>query len=97
MPDEGFASSKQTTRPPGLITLRSSARKRLILATLRKANPFKAQLKAEGLPYKTILDESSAKTIKGQKIGFLTAICYLVPSEKLCPHAKLAEIGRAHV
>jgi hypothetical protein len=53
-------------------------------------NPFKAQLKAEGLPYKTILGESSAKTIKGQKIGFLTAICYLVPNEKLCPHAKLA-------
>jgi hypothetical protein len=53
-------------------------------------NPYKAQLRAEGLPYKTILGESSAKTIKGQKIGFLTAILYLVPSEKLCPHAKLA-------
>lgn len=53
-------------------------------------NPFKARLRAEGLTYRPILGESSAKTIKGQKIGFLTAICYLVPDEKLCPHAKLA-------
>lgn len=53
-------------------------------------NPYKAQLRAEGLPYRPILGEASAKTIKGQKIGFLTAILYLVPDEKLCPHAKLA-------
>jgi hypothetical protein len=53
-------------------------------------NPYKAQLKRENLPYKPILGESSAKTIKGQKIGYLTAICYLVPDEKLCPFAKLA-------
>jgi hypothetical protein len=53
-------------------------------------NPFKLQLKREGLPYRPILGESSAKTIKGQKIGYLTAICYLVPDEKLCPFAIMA-------
>jgi hypothetical protein len=50
-------------------------------------NPYKAQLKAEHLTYRPILGESSAKTIKGQKIGYLTAICYLVPDTKLCPFA----------
>ena len=50
-------------------------------------NPYKAQLKTEGLTYRPILGESSAKTIKGQKIGYLTAICYLVPDAKLCPFA----------
>jgi hypothetical protein len=53
-------------------------------------NPYKTQLKAENLPYRTILGESSAKTIKGEKIGYLTAICYLVPDAKLCPFAILA-------
>ena len=53
-------------------------------------NPYKAQLKDEGLTYRPILGESSAKTIKGEKIGYLTAICYLVPSAKLCPFAELA-------
>jgi hypothetical protein len=53
-------------------------------------NPYKMQLQAEGLPYRPILGESSAKTIKGEKIGFLTAICYLVPDEKLCPFAQMA-------
>jgi hypothetical protein len=53
-------------------------------------NPFKTQLKAENLPYKPILGESSAKTVKGEKIGYLTAICYLVPDDKLCPFAKQA-------
>lgn len=53
-------------------------------------NPYKLQLKAEKLPYRRILGESSAKTIKGEKIGFLTAICYLVPDVKLCPFAQSA-------
>ena len=53
-------------------------------------NPYKTQLQAERLPYRPILGESSAKTVKGEKIGYLTAICYLVPDEKLCPFAKLA-------
>lgn len=53
-------------------------------------NPYKMQLQAEGLPYRPILGESSAKTVKGEKIGFLTAICYLVPDEKLCPFAQMA-------
>ena len=53
-------------------------------------NPFKTQLRAENLPYRPILGESSAKTIKGEKIGYLTAICYLVPDAKLCPFAQIA-------
>jgi len=53
-------------------------------------NPYKLQLKAEGLPYRTILGESSAKTIKGEKIGYLTGIVYLVPDAKLCPFAIMA-------
>ena len=53
-------------------------------------NPYKTILKGLGLPYKTILGESSAKTIKGQSIGYLTGIVYLVPDERLCPMAKLA-------
>jgi hypothetical protein len=53
-------------------------------------NPFKAQLRSEGLPYRPILGESSAKTVKGEKIGYLTAICYLVPDAKLCPFAAMA-------
>ena len=53
-------------------------------------NPYKTILKSLGLPYKTILGESSAKTVKGQKIGYLTGIVYLVPDVKLCPMAKLA-------
>jgi hypothetical protein len=53
-------------------------------------NPYKTILAAHGLPYKTILGESSAKTIKGEKIGYLTGIVYLVPDEILCPLAKLA-------
>jgi hypothetical protein len=53
-------------------------------------NPYKTILKTLGLPYKTILGESSAKTVKGEKIGYLTGIVYLVPDVKLCPMAKLA-------
>ena len=53
-------------------------------------NPYKTILAARGLPYKTILGESSAKTIKGEKIGYLTGIVYLVPDEIICPLAKLA-------
>jgi hypothetical protein len=50
-------------------------------------NPYKLQLKREGLEYRPILGHASAKTIKGEKIGYLTAICYLVPDVKLCPFA----------
>jgi len=53
-------------------------------------NPYKTQLAALGLPYKTILGESSTKTVKGEKLGFLTGIVYLVPDSKICAHAKLA-------
>ena len=53
-------------------------------------NPYKTILKSLGLPYKTILGESSAKTVKGEKIGFLTGIVYLVPDHVICPLAKAA-------
>ena len=53
-------------------------------------NPYKTQLKNENLPYRTILGEASAKTIKGEKIGYLTGIVYLVPDAKLCPFAIMA-------
>ena len=53
-------------------------------------NPYRAILRDRGLEYRPILGEASAKTVKGQKIGFLTGICYLVPDDKLCPMARLA-------
>jgi hypothetical protein len=53
-------------------------------------NPHKTILRSLGLPYRPILGESSAKTIKGQKLNYLTGILYLTPDDKLCPHAALA-------
>lgn len=53
-------------------------------------NPYKSALKSLNLPYKTILGESSTKTVKGEKLGFLTGIVYLVPDENICPLARLA-------
>jgi hypothetical protein len=53
-------------------------------------NPYKTILRERGLTYKTILGESSAKTIKGQSIGFLTGIVYLVPDDTLCAAARFA-------
>ena len=53
-------------------------------------NPYRAILRGRGLPYRPILGEASAKTVKGQKIGYLPGICYLVPDDKLCPMARMA-------
>jgi hypothetical protein len=53
-------------------------------------NPYKMILQNEGLPYKTLLGTASTKTVKGEKLGFLTAILYLTPDENLCPLARLA-------
>jgi hypothetical protein len=53
-------------------------------------NPYKSKLRALGLPYRPILGEASSKTIKGQKLNFLTGILYLSPDDELCPHARLA-------
>ena len=53
-------------------------------------NPYKAIIKSLNLQYRPILGTASAKTIKGEKLKMLTAICYLVPDNKICPHAKLA-------
>ena len=53
-------------------------------------NPYKARLSALGLTYRPILGTASAKTVKGQKIGMLTGIIYLVPDATICAMAKLA-------
>lgn len=53
-------------------------------------NPYKQLLKANGLLYRPILGTASAKTIKGQKLNFLTAILYLKPDHHICAMAKLA-------
>lgn len=53
-------------------------------------NPYKTILQNEGLPYKTLLGTASTKTVKGEKLGFLTAILYLTPDDNLCPLARLA-------
>jgi hypothetical protein len=47
-------------------------------------------MKKDGLIYKKLLGTASTKTIKGEKMGFLTAILYLTPDDNLCPLAKLA-------
>ena len=53
-------------------------------------NPYKARLLNLGLTYRPILGTASAKTVKGQKIGMLTGIIYLVPDATICSMAKLA-------
>lgn len=53
-------------------------------------NPYKARLAALGLTYRPILGTASAKTVKGQKIGMLTGIIYLVPDATICAMARLA-------
>lgn len=53
-------------------------------------NPYRTKLRELGLPYRRILGEASAKTIKGQKLNYLTGILYLVPDHELCPLAELA-------
>jgi hypothetical protein len=57
---------------------------------IKMKNPYKTILASLGLPYKTILGESSAKTIKGEKIGYLTGIVYLKPDHKICSMARSA-------
>lgn len=53
-------------------------------------NPYRQILRQRGLSYRPILGQASAKTIKGESIGFLTGIVYLVPDDELCPLARLA-------
>ena len=58
-------------------------------------NPYKLKLKELNLAYKTILGTASTKTVKGESIGFLTGIVYLVPDNKLCSMAKKAGCMKA--
>lgn len=37
-----------------------------------------------------ISTNSDAKTVKGQKLGFLTGVMYMMPDDTLCPVAKIA-------
>ena len=53
-------------------------------------NPYRSILRSLGLSYRPILGESFTKTIKGQKLNYLTGILYLTPDDELCPHARLA-------
>lgn len=53
-------------------------------------NPYRQILRARGLPYRSVLGEASAKTVKGETLGFLTGIIYLTPDDDLCPLARLA-------
>ena len=53
-------------------------------------NPYKLIIRREGLIYKKLLGTASTKTIKGEKLGYLTAILYLTPNDDLCPLARLA-------
>ena len=53
-------------------------------------NPYRTIMRQRGLTYRPILGESSSKTVKGESIGYLTGICYLVPDDIVCPHARLA-------
>lgn len=53
-------------------------------------NPYRTILRELDLPYRPILGESSAKTVKGERIGFLSGILYLTPDDELCPLARLA-------
>ncbi len=53
-------------------------------------NPYLAKLRELGLPYRPILGEASAKTVKGEKIGYLTGIVYLAPDDQICAHARFA-------
>jgi hypothetical protein len=53
-------------------------------------NPYKTIIQQRGLTYKTILGEASTKTVKGEKIGYLTGIVYLKPDSVICPMAILA-------
>lgn len=53
-------------------------------------NPFRKILRDKGLPYRPILGVASAKTIKGEKMGYLTGIVYLMPDLELCPLSALA-------
>lgn len=53
----------------------------IIIIGANMRNPYKTE------QYRPILGESSAKTVKGEKIGYLTGILYLQPGERVCPFA----------
>jgi len=46
-------------------------------------NPYLQLIRDLELTYKPILGTASTKTVKGEKLGYLTAIVYLTPDLQL--------------
>jgi len=42
------------------------------------------------MPANMLSISADSKTVKGEKLGYLTGIVYLIPSRKLCPASKIA-------
>ena len=53
-------------------------------------NPYLQLIRDLELTYKPILGTASTKTIKGEKLGYLTAIVYLTPDLQLCPYSVIS-------
>lgn len=58
-------------------------------------NPYLQLIRDLELTYKPILGTASTKTVKGEKLGYLTAIVYLTPSLKLCAFSEIAKCLKA--
>jgi hypothetical protein len=57
-----------------------------------KTKTIKAMLENAGLylPSNMLSVSNDSKTVKGEKLGYLTGILYLIPDNELCPASKLA-------
>ena len=58
-------------------------------------NPYLQLIKELGLTYRPILGTASTKTVKGEKLGYLTAIVYLTPDIQLCPYSVISKCLKA--
>lgn len=58
---------------------------------------MKAQVKAAGLyiPSSMLSVSADAKTVKGEKKGYLTGVMYIQPTLQVCPAALLADCAKA--
>jgi len=54
-------------------------------------NPYLQLIRELNLIYKPILGTASTKTVKGEKLGYLTAIVYLTPDLQLCPYSVISK------
>lgn len=57
-----------------------------------KTSDIKSTLEKAGLymPSSMLSVSSDSKTVKGEKLGYLTGILYLIPDYELCPASKIA-------